>query len=160
MRRGASLAGPCIQVLVRPQGAAQPDPRVSLEEAAALDLLMLRPHNVIRKLIDDAFLQARLAPRVVAELESTPTLIDAVANGLGAAILPLSAARLVGKACNAQLQGIAGPMAKIPLALCTLDRLAMSPAALAVKGILLELAEDLAVSIGATQSPELEEGSP
>jgi LysR family nitrogen assimilation transcriptional regulator len=133
---------------------------VSLQEAAAMDLLMLRPHNVIRKVIDEAFVQAQSAPRVAAELESTPTLIDAVANGLGSAILPVSAARLVGKACNAQLRRISDPIARIPLALCTSDHLPMSPAALAVKGILLELAEELAIAIGATQSLELDQGLP
>jgi len=145
-------------VLVGPAAESLIGSEVSLQEAAAMDLLMLRPHNVIRKVIDEAFLQAQSLPKVVAELESTPTLIDAVANGLGSAILPVSAARLVGKACNAQLRRISDPISRIPLALCTSDQLTMSPAALAVKGILLKLAEDLAVSIGATQSLELEEG--
>lgn len=142
-------------------GPPRPEPspeEVTLAEAAAMDLLMLRPHNVIRKLLDDAFQEARLSPAVVAELESIPSLIDAVANGLGAAILPVSAARQVGEACHAQLRRISDPISTIPLALCTSDQLAMAPAALAVKGLLLELAEDLAVSIGATQSRELEEG--
>lgn len=145
-------------VLVGPLRQDSAPAEVSLVDAAGMDLLMLRPHNLIRKLIDEAFLQAHLSPKVVAELESTPTLIDAVAHGLGAAILPLSAARLVGKACNAQLRRISDPISKIPLALCTSDHLGMSPAALAVKGILLELAGELAVAIGAAQSLELEEG--
>jgi LysR family nitrogen assimilation transcriptional regulator len=119
---------------------------------------MLRPHNVIRTLTDEAFRRANVVPEVVAELESTTTLIDAVASGLGAAILPVSAARLVSKGCNAQLSRISDPIDRIPLALCTSDHLPMIPAALAVKGALLELAEGLALSIGATQSLELEEG--
>jgi len=131
---------------------------VTLKEAARIPLLMLRPHNVIRKLIDEAFLRAQVVPEVVAELESTSTIIDAVASGLGAAILPLSAARLVSKGSSAQLWRIADMVDRIPLALCTSDHLPMSPAALAVKGALLELAEDLALAIGATQSLELEEG--
>lgn len=145
-------------VLVGPAVESPTAGEISLQEAAAMDLLMLRPHNVIRKVIDEAFLQTQSPPRVVAELESTPTLIDAVANGLGSAILPISAARLVGKACNAQLRRISDPISKIPLGICTSDHLPMSPAALAVKGILLELAEELALSIGATQSLELDEG--
>lgn len=145
-------------VLVGPPAESPVAGEVSLQDAAAMDLLMLRPHNVIRKVIDEAFLQSQSSPRVVAELESTPTLIDAVTNGLGSAILPISAARLVGKACNAQLRRISDPISKIPLGICTSDHLSMSPAALAVKGILLELAQELAVSIGATQSLELDEG--
>ena len=133
---------------------------VTLREAGQIPLLMLRPHNVIRKVIDEAFLHAQVAPQVAAELESTPSLVDAVESGLGAAILPLSAARLVSQGRSAQLWRIADPIARIPLALCTSDHLPMSPAALAVKGVLLELAEDLALAIGATQSLELEEGLP
>jgi LysR family nitrogen assimilation transcriptional regulator len=110
--------------------------------------------------IDEAFLRAGVTPRVVAEIESTPVLIDTVAGGMGATILPLSAARLVSQACDAQMFRIPDLAAKIPLALCTSDHLPMSPAALAVKGILLELAEELALAIGAVQSLELEEGLP
>jgi LysR family nitrogen assimilation transcriptional regulator len=144
-------------VLVGPPSAPV-QAELTLQEAARMPLVMLRPHNLIRKLIDEAFLRAHVVPDVVAELESTTTLIDAVAGGLGASILPVSAARLVSKACNAQLWRISDPVDRIPLALCTSDHLPMSPAALAVKGVLLELAEELALSIGATQSLELEEG--
>lgn len=145
-------------VLVGPPAGHPAAAEVTLKEAAKVPLLMLRPHNVIRKVIDEAFLRANVIPEVVAELESTTSLIDAVASGLGAAILPVSAAQLVSKGCSAQLWRISDPIDRIPLALCTSDHLAMSPAALAVKGVLLELAEDLALSIGATQSLELEEG--
>ena len=143
-------------VLVGPPTGNTAD--VTLREAAGTPLLMLRPHNVIRKLVDEAFLRAQVAPEVAAELESISTIVDAVVSGLGAAILPLSAARLVSKGSSAQLWRIPDLVDRIPLALCTSDHLAMSPAALAVKGVLLELAEDLALAIGATQSLELEEG--
>lgn len=145
-------------VLVGPPAAQPAETAVTLAQAAAIPLLMLRPHNVIRRIIDEAFLRANVVPEVVAELESITTLVDAVASGLGAAILPVSAARLVSKGSSAHLRRIADPIDRLPLALCTSDHLEMSPAALAVKGVLLELAEDLADSIGATQSLELEEG--
>jgi LysR family nitrogen assimilation transcriptional regulator len=145
-------------VLVGPPTSSPARAEMTLADAAKMQLFMLRPHNVIRKVIDEAFLRAQVVPQVAAELESTPSLIDAVASGLGAAILPLSAARLVSQGCRAQLWRISDPIARVPLALCTSDHLPMAPAALAVKGVLLELAEELALAIGATQSLELAEG--
>lgn len=145
-------------VLVGPPASHPAGSEVTLKDAARTPLMMLRPHNVIRKVIDEAFRRAQVVPEVVAELESTPSLIDAVASGLGAAILPVSAARLVSKGSSAQLWRISDAIDRVPLALCTSDHLAMAPAALAVKGVLLELAEELAHAIGATQSLELEEG--
>jgi LysR family nitrogen assimilation transcriptional regulator len=114
----------------------------------------------VRKLVDEAFMRAQVTPQVVAELESTSTLVEAVSNGLGSTILPMSAARLVGQACNARLRRIVNPLIEVPLSLCTSDNLPLSQPALAVKGLLLELAAELALHIGATQSLELEEGLP
>ncbi len=145
-------------VLVGPRTMEVTQAQVELAAVQHLELLLLRPHNVVRKLVDEAFMRAHLKPNVVAELESTSTLIDSVAGGLGATILPMSAARLVGKACNARLCRIVNPAIEVPLSLCTSDSLPLSQPALAVKGILLELAADLALDIGAAPSPELEEG--
>jgi LysR family nitrogen assimilation transcriptional regulator len=55
---------------------------------------------------------------------------------------------------------IVNPAIEVPLSLCTSDTLPLSQPALAVKGILLDLATELAMDIGATQSLELEEGLP
>jgi LysR family transcriptional regulator, nitrogen assimilation regulatory protein len=147
-------------VLVGPRTMEVPEAQVQLAAVGRLELLLLRPHNVVRKLVDEAFMRAQLKPNVVAEIESTSTLVAAVASGLGATILPMSAARLVGKACNARLCRIMDPVIEVPLSLCTSDTLPLSQPALAVKGILLELAAELALDIGATQSLELEEGLP
>jgi len=144
-------------VLVTPQHQPFPGTQAALFEVAKLGLLMLRPSNVIRRLVDDAFLRAQLRPRVVAEIESIPTLVNAVTSGIGATILPLSAARLVSQACGASLTRISDPMKRVPLALCTSDSLAPSSAAVAVKSILTDLAEDLAPTIGAQQSIETSE---
>lgn len=141
-------------VLVTPAGQRLSGTRVDLREVAELGLLMLRPSNVVRRLVDEAFQRAQCQPRVVAEIESIPTLVNAVTSGIGATILPLSAARLVGQACQAALRHLTDPIARVPLALCTSDRLAMSPAASAVKAILADLAEDLAPAIGAQPSVE------
>lgn len=147
-------------VLVVPASPDRLAPETALPDVARMGLLVLRPHNAIRKAIDEAFLRARLQPAIVAELESTVALVDTVAAGLGSTVLPLSAARLVSEASGAQLSRIPDLGSQISLALWTSDHLPMSPAAIAVKGILLELAEELALSIGATQSLEIEEALP
>ena len=144
-------------VLVTPAGFKLSGTQVGLREVADIGLLMLRPFNEIRRLVDEAFQRADCRPRVVAEIESIPTLVNAVTSGIGATILPLSAARLIGQSCDSRLSKISDPIARIPLALCTSDRSAMSPSALAVKAILLELSEDLAPTIGAVQSLEASE---
>ena len=147
-------------VLVGPPTMEMTGDQVDLAAVGSLELLLLRPHNVVRKLVDEAFMRAQVTPQVVAELESTSTLVEAVSNGLGSTILPMSAARLVGQACNARLRRIVNPLIEVPLSLCTSDNLPLSQPALAVKGLLLELAAELALHIGATQSLELEEGLP
>jgi LysR family transcriptional regulator, nitrogen assimilation regulatory protein len=147
-------------VLVAPRTMEITGTEVDLAVVRDLDLLLLRPHNAVRKRIDEALMRAQITPNVVAEIESTSNLIAAVANGLGATILPLSAARLVASSGDARLCPIVNPTIEVPLSLCTSDNLPLSQPALAVKGILMELAADLALNIGATQSLELEEALP
>ena len=60
-----------------------------------IELFLPRPYNVVRKLVDEAFARAGMVPRVVAEIESAFTLTAAIADGLGATILPASMAREV-----------------------------------------------------------------
>ena len=67
----------------------------------------------------------------------------AIGAGLGASILPESMARRVLAACPAWRSRIVEPAIEAPLALCQSDHLPLSEPALAVKEILLELAERL-----------------
>ena len=87
---------------------------------------------------------AGMVPRVVAEIESAFTLTAAIADGLGATILPASMAREVVAACGAWQFRIVDPVIEAPLALCQSDHLPLSEPAQAVKDILLELVADLA----------------
>ena len=84
-----------------------------------------------------------IAPRIVAEIESAFTLTAAIADGLGATILPASMAREVVAACGAWQFQIVDPVIEAPLALCQSDHLPLSEPAQAVKDILLELVTDL-----------------
>lgn len=145
-------------VLVTPAAVGASQSTISLGEVAKMGLLMLRPPNEIRRLVDEAFRGADLRPRVVAEIESIPTLINAVTSGIGGTILPLSAARLIVESCpSSNLRRFSDPITPVPLSLCTSDSSTMTPSAQAIRAMLMELAEDLAPTIGAKQILEHEE---
>lgn len=132
--------------LVGPADMLLPEAQIELSKLLDIELLLPRPYNVVRKLVNEAFMGIHRAPMVVAEIESASTLIAAIADGLGATILPVSAARVIGAACNAKLCRIVNPVIEAPLSLCVSDHLPMSDPALAVKEILLELVDDLAAN--------------
>lgn len=125
--------------LVAPSATEAP---VALAELAEMELVLPRPYNVVRKLVDEHFLRAGLRPRVVAEIESATTLKAVVASGLGATILPASMARQVA-GNEVQCRRITEPVIAAPLTLCQSDHLPLSQPAEVVKTILLELAEQM-----------------
>jgi LysR family nitrogen assimilation transcriptional regulator len=97
----------------------------------------------MRKLVDEAFAGAGLAPRVVAEIESAATLAAVIRDGLGATIVPTSMARELVVGCDAWQSRIVGPQIEAPLALCQSDHLPLSEPAQAAKEILLELVAEI-----------------
>ncbi len=140
--------------LVSPPDMALSDHQISMAELQNVELLLPRTYNVMRKLVDEAFSGIHRVANVVAEIESATTLVAAIANGLGATILPGSAARVVASACNAKLSRIVDPVIEAPLSLCVSDHLPMSEPAAAVKEILLELVGDLAAGNLSIESPQ------
>ncbi len=145
--------------LVGPASMPIPAEPVRLTDLRDMELFLPRPYNIVRKLVDEAFmgLGSGLAPRVVAEIESAFTLTAVIADGLGATILPASMAREVVAACGAWQCRIVEPVIEAPLALCQSDHLPLSEPAQAVKDILLELVADLAGRVGVTTaSPDLQ----
>ena len=141
--------------LVGPASVPPPGDPVRLADLRDIELLLPRPYNVVRKLVDAAFVRAGMVPRVVAEIESAFTLTAAIADGLGSSILPASMAREVVTACGAWQVRIVDPVIEAPLALCQSDHLPLSEPAQAVKDILLELVVDLAGKVASTPEPEL-----
>jgi LysR family nitrogen assimilation transcriptional regulator len=125
--------------LVGPKSMPAPPEVVPLKDLAAIDLYLPRPYNVVRRLVDEAFMGIGLAPKVVAEIESASTLTAVIADGLGSSILPASMAREVAQVCGAWLSRIVEPGIEAPLALCQSDHLPLSEPAQAVKDIVLEL---------------------
>jgi LysR family nitrogen assimilation transcriptional regulator len=129
--------------LVGPQSMSAPEETVPLAALAAIDLYLPRPYNVVRRLVDEAFISVGLVPRVVAEIESAGTLTAVIADGLGASVLPASMAREVVLSCGAWQSRIVEPSIEAPLALCQSDHLPLSEPAQAVKEILLERVAEL-----------------
>jgi LysR family nitrogen assimilation transcriptional regulator len=125
--------------LVGPSSMPTPPEDVPLEALGEIDLYLPRPYNIVRKLVDEAFMSAGMVPRVVAEIESAITLTAVVGDGLGATILPESMARMVVSSAGAWQCRIVDPTIEAPLALCQSDHLPLSEPAQAVKEILLEL---------------------
>jgi len=131
-------------VLVAPAALLGGRDPVRLAELRDIELLLPRSHNYLRRYVDEAFAGQQMVPRVVAEIESAATLSAAVGNGVGATVLPASAAQAVAAAVQARLCRIVDPSIEVPLVLCTSDRPALSEPAQAVRAIVLELVAELA----------------
>jgi LysR family nitrogen assimilation transcriptional regulator len=145
--------------LVGPKSLPAPPDVVPLKALAEMDLYLPRPYNVVRRLVDEAFIRAGMVPRVVAEIESATTLTTVITDGLGMSILPASMAREVANACGAWQSRIVDPVIEAPLALCQSDHLPLSEPAQAVKEILLELVATLPGSLTAPEDPGARDSS-
>ncbi len=116
--------------------------RVRLRELAAVPLVLPTGSHGLRAVLGAAFAAARVAPRVVLEVDGLSALMAAVQAGLAATIQPGSAA----------LRLPAGTLLQRPLAersatrrslLASLSDDELSPAALAVRVTLREVAQTL-----------------
>lgn len=116
---------------------------IRLADLDAIELLLPRPDNYLRRCIDEALASDRVSPRIVAEIESADTLIASIAAGIGATILPQSAAQVVADSTPGSLLSIISPAIEIPLTLCVSDHLPQSESALAVAELILELLGEL-----------------
>ena len=134
--------------LVAPRGTSSAPEQIELSKLSEMDMLLPRPYNYLRKYVDEAFASLQLSANVVAEIESAATLNAAVAAGLGATILPESAARAMAATIQAPLSRIVSPSIEVPLALCLSDHLPLSEPAQAVKDIILELVEQQTFDLG------------
>ncbi len=106
--------------------ADSPGRQITLRDLASMDLVLARPYNVVRKLVDEAFAGVGLAPRVIAEIESAGTLMAVVSKSIGATILPVSMAKKITESCDAWRATIVDPVIEAPLALCQSDHLPLS----------------------------------
>ncbi|MDF2786875.1 MAG: nitrogen assimilation transcriptional regulator [Pantoea eucrina] len=118
---------------------ACPGSAVDLADVAQMNLFLPRDYSAVRKRVDEAFSLRRLSARIIGEIESIATLTAAVSSGLGVTVLPESAARALVSSTHAWMARITSPSLTLPLSLNMSAQLPLSPAAQAVKTILLSL---------------------
>ncbi|MDX3233814.1 nitrogen assimilation transcriptional regulator NAC [Streptomyces sp. ME19-01-6] len=131
--------------LIAAPGGAGPASRgedVSLEELADVALLLPSRIHTIRQVVEAAFQQASLQPKVVGEIESVLTLVSAVGADLGATVLPWSAARAILDVRHLVVRRIVNPAIRVKLSLCTSDHQPLSEPAHAVHDLFHELIAD------------------
>ena len=146
--KGVTLQPILIEELffIAPPGTALPDgceETIPLSALQGMDLLLPGRTHFLRRLIDNAFVQAHLKPRVTAEIESAATLREAIEAGLGATILPWAVAGTFAGPGQPIVRRVVEPAIQTTVSLCVSDHLPMSESAAAVKGLLSTLVRDL-----------------
>lgn len=115
---------------------------VRLASLTKLGLVLPSASHNLRSLVDAAFVRAKCAPQVVAEIDGLGLLMDAVSAGYGATIQPgAAAARL--RTDDFAVVPIADAHARRPNLLVSLSDDELSPAAIAVRVVIPELARRL-----------------
>ncbi len=117
-------------------------PRIRIEQLTDLPLILPSGPHGLRALVDKAFARARSTPKVVAEIDGLALLMDAVSAGLGATIQP-GAATLRLRSDAVVLVQISNTHARRPNLLVSLSDDELSPAALAARVVLTEVARSL-----------------
>lgn len=136
------LLDEALFVIGRPDLPGMPTgARVGLAALAGLPLVLPTGVHGLRAVVNAAFLQARTEPRVVLEIDGLVTLLDTVRAGLAATIQPGAVAARVG--ADLVSVCIADEQARRHCVLASLSDDELSPAALALRVTLREVAADL-----------------
>ncbi|MCS3408028.1 nitrogen assimilation transcriptional regulator NAC [Serratia sp. AKBS12] len=125
--------------LVATRAVPSPGNSVDLIDVSRLNLLLPREGDVVRNQVNEAMAVRRLAANVIGEIESPSTLSAAIAGGLGATVLPESAARAMIGPAKAWMARIISPALAVPMMLCVSSQQPLSAPALAVKELLLSI---------------------
>lgn len=119
-----------------PQGS-----EVAFAEAVARPLILPSRIHTLRQVIDTTLGRAGLTAHVVAQTESVSVMSNALAEGLGDTILPLSAARAVLRRLpEARILRIHHPNMRIAMSVCWSAQLPLSEATEVVRESLVALA--------------------
>ena len=126
--------------------ADKPD-TISMAQLQGVPLILPTGAHGLRSTLDAAFDRARLAPNLVAEVDSLTMLMDAVCAGLGCTVQPWAAlGRVLNAAQRLQWTEIADAQVRRSNALCSLSDDELSPAALATRVVLADCARALVTS--------------
>jgi LysR family tcuABC transcriptional regulator len=128
----------------RPADTGRP---VSMRALAALPLILPTHAHGLRGVIDAAALRARVALRLVAEIDSLAMLMEAVDAGFGATVQPGAALGRYGDAAERfRIAPLADRQAIRRNAVCSLSDDELSPAALAARVTMADVARGLVAS--------------
>ncbi|WP_298954315.1 LysR substrate-binding domain-containing protein [uncultured Methylobacterium sp.] len=94
------------------------DDTVTMREVAGLPLVMPSPTHSLRTTVEAAFAQQGLDLRVIADVDSLPTMRKAAASGLAGTILPMSGLSGLAEADRPAIRRIVAPCITRPLGLC------------------------------------------
>lgn len=133
--------------LVAPAAMLDPSDadEIAVQEVAKLDLVLATRIHTVRQLVDTTFRRVGVDAKVIAEIESVPTIARAIWSGLGATILPWSSANAVMSGHDdVVVRRITKPSMQVKVSICTSDQLPLSEPAKAVSDILTELAHQFA----------------
>ena len=130
--------------LVAPKSLlAHPEEReeIDVEEIAMLDLVLATRIHTVRQLVDLTFRRVGVDAKVIAEIESVPTIARAIWAGLGATILPWSSANaVIAGRDDIAVRRITKPSMQVKVSICTSDQLPLSEPAKVVCDLLGDLA--------------------
>jgi LysR family nitrogen assimilation transcriptional regulator len=115
---------------------------VTLKEASRLGFILPNELHTVRRITDAAFHSAGLHCSVVAEVETGMVLRDAVVSGLGATVLPLTAARTHFAPDEIRAYRFADGRPRTAMSLCTPEVQPLSDAAALVADLLRTLILD------------------
>ena len=117
---------------------------VSMRALAEQPLILPTGSHGLRAAIDAAALRARVSLRLVAEIDSLAMLMEAVDAGFGATVQPGAAVgRYPDAAARFHLAPLADRQASRRNAVCSLSDDELSPAALAVRVVMVDVARGL-----------------
>ena len=123
------------------------DPRsVPVADLAPMRLLLPSRAHFLRRVIDAGLARAKVTPKVFAEIESVATLSGAIREGMGATILPWSAATAIADSTPCTIRRLTKPTMEATVSLCVSDHLPMSESATAIRDILLATVRELIAS--------------
>ena len=129
-----------LYLVVNPETKVKHDGgTVRLEDVARLGLFLPERIHTLRQLVEAGFKDQGLQLRLMGEVESVPSLSRLLDAGIGAAVLPKSAADALFPDKDFRVLKIVEPTLQSKIALCTADHEPMSEAASAVLLVVKEL---------------------
>jgi LysR family nitrogen assimilation transcriptional regulator len=117
--------------------------QIAVGALAEIPLVLPASPNTIRDFVDTALRRKHATADLVAEINSTSLLLQAVRAGVGATILPLSAVSEDLDAGKIVAIPLAGPRTTRQLVLCTLPKATQTAASVAVRSLIPPLVSKL-----------------